>query len=75
MLRLTLPEAFCLESRLAPEVKFVLSLFLVKRATSISVSLAFGPHSCASRVNDTTGGWPSGSTVFFLVGYVEERPW
>ena len=35
----------------------------MNRAAPISVSLAFGPHSCATTVNATVGGWPSGSTV------------
>ena len=31
-------------------------LYLVKKAASISVSLAFGTHSCASTVNAIVGG-------------------
>ena len=45
--------------------KFLPSPFLVNRVAPISVLLAFGPHSCASTVNATAGGWPSGSTVCF----------
>ena len=45
--------------------KFLPSPLLVNKAASIFVSLAFGPHSCASTVNVTVGGWPSGSTVCF----------
>ena len=45
---------------------FSLSLAIsVQRIPPISVSLAFGPHSCASTVNATVEGWPSGSTVCF----------
>ena len=39
--------------------------FLVNRAAPIFVSLAFGPHSCASTVNATVDGWKSGRTVCF----------
>ena len=45
------------------KVKVHPSPFLVNRAASISVSLAFGPHSCVSTMNATVGDWPSGSTV------------
>ena len=45
--------------------KFLPSPFLVNRAAPISVSLAFGLHSCAITVNATVGGWPSGSTLCF----------
>ena len=37
---------------------FLPSPFLVNRVAPFSVSLAFGPHSCASTVNATVGGWP-----------------
>ena len=36
--------------------KFLPSPFLVKRAAPVSISLAYGPHSCASTVNATVGG-------------------
>ena len=35
----------------------------MNRAAPISVSSAFGPHSCARAVNATVGGWPSGNNV------------
>ena len=34
----------------------------MSRVAPISVSLAFGPHSCATTVNATVLGGPSGST-------------
>ena len=37
----------------------------MNRAAPISVSLAFGSHSCANTVNATVGGWRSGSSVCF----------
>ena len=43
--------------------KFLPSQFLLNRAAPISVSLAFGAHSCTSTVNATVGGWPTGRTV------------
>ena len=43
--------------------KFLPSPLLVYRAAPISVSLAFGSHSCGSTVNATVGSEPSGSTV------------
>ena len=51
---------------------FLPSPFLVNRAAPISVSLAFGPHSYASRVNATVRGWPSGSTVCFTPMFFSE---
>ena len=57
------PACFSLHSLF--KSKFLPSPFLVNRAAPISVSLPFGPHSCASAVNVTVGGWPSGSTVCF----------
>ena len=47
------------------KLKFLPSPCFVNRAAPISISLAFGPHSCAITVNVTVGGWPSGSTVRF----------
>ena len=47
------------------EVKVYPLPCLVNMTAPISVSLAFGPHSCASTANATVGGWPSGSTVCF----------
>ena len=35
----------------------------MNRAVPISISLAFGPHSYASTVKATVGGWPFGSAV------------
>ena len=52
-------------SRVKSKSTFLPSPFLVNRAAPISVSLAFGPHRCASKVNATVGGWPSGTTVHF----------
>ena len=37
--------------------------FLVNRAAPTSEALAFGPHSFASTVNATVGGWPAGSRI------------
>ena len=37
----------------------------MNRASPIAISLAFGPHSCASTVNATVGGWRTGNTVCF----------
>ena len=37
----------------------------MNRVVHISVSLAFGPHSCATTVNATVGGLQSGGTVCF----------
>ena len=54
-----------LEQKEYQDSKFLPSPFLVDRAAPISASLAVGPHSCASTVNATVGGWPSGSTVCF----------
>ena len=45
--------------------KFLLSPYLVTWVAPISISLAFGPHSCVGAVNATVGGWPSGTTVCF----------
>ena len=53
-------------SRVESKSTFLPSPFLVNRVAPISVSLAFGPHRCASKVNATVGGWPSGSTVHFI---------
>ena len=47
------------------KVKVPPSQYLVDWAAPISVSLAFGPHSRASTVNTTVGGWQSSSTVCF----------
>ena len=44
------------------EVKIKVKV-LANRASPLSVSLAFGPHSCASTVNTTVRGWPSGRTA------------
>ena len=53
---------------LSQKVLFSVPLtILIQRIALISVSLAFGPHSCASTVNATVGGLPSGSTVCFTV--------
>ena len=40
-------------------------VIFVNRTASTSISLAFRPHRRASIVNATSGGWPSGSTVWF----------
>ena len=37
--------------------------FSVNSVAHISSLLSFGPYSCASTVNATVGGWPSGSIV------------
>ena len=46
------------------KVKNLSLIILVNRMAPISVSLAFGPHSCASTENATVWGWLSGSSVF-----------
>ena len=46
-------------------LKVLPSPFSMNRAAPISISLAFGPHSSANRVNSTVGGWPSRSTLCF----------
>ena len=44
--------------------KLLPSAYLVYKATPISIALAFGQQSFASKVDATVGSWPSGSTVF-----------
>ena len=45
--------------------KFLPSPFLGHRVVPISISVAFGPRSCASTVYVTVRGWSSSSTVCF----------
>ena len=45
---------------------------LVNRVALISVSLAFGPHSCVIRVNPMVGSWPTGNAVCLMINDMQK---